>query len=84
MESVSSLTAPMVRATAAGERNSLACIWTGAPVAEHWTGAGRDVDFFDMKGLVERVSDALGVEISTEPHTEEWVVRGRAAVMSSN
>src|SRR6185369_10821606 len=31
----------------AGERRSLACAWTGAAGAEHWSGGAREVDFFD-------------------------------------
>ncbi len=38
------------------------------PAREHWSGGARDVDFFDMKGVVERVCEALRVETRTEPH----------------
>src|SRR6185295_5503867 len=38
---------------AAGERRSLACAWTGAASTEHWSGGTRDVDFYDLKAVVD-------------------------------
>ena len=64
-----------------GERRSLACAWTGAAGAEHWSGGAREVDFFDMKGVVERVGDALRLELTTEAHRENWLVAGRSAAI---
>jgi len=64
-----------------GERRSLACAWTGAAHAEHWSGGGRDVDFFDMKGIVERVGESLRLEVTTEAHGEDWLVAGRSAAL---
>jgi phenylalanyl-tRNA synthetase beta chain len=69
----------------AGERRSLACAWTGAASLEHWSGGARDVDFFDMKGIVERVGEALRLEVTTGTHRESWLVPGRsAAVRAAN
>jgi phenylalanyl-tRNA synthetase beta chain len=66
-----------------GESRSVACAWTGAAVPEHWGGGVRDVDFFDVKGVVESVGDALRLDVRTEPHREDWLVPGRtAAVMT--
>jgi phenylalanyl-tRNA synthetase beta chain len=62
-----------------GERRALACAWTGRAAPEHWSGAGRDVDFFDMKAVVERVCEVAGVAVETTPHEAGWLVRGRAA-----
>jgi phenylalanyl-tRNA synthetase beta chain len=42
------------------------------------------VDFFDMKGVVERVGDALRLDISTQAHGERWLVPGRAARVFAN
>jgi phenylalanyl-tRNA synthetase beta chain len=67
-----------------GERRALACAWTGAGGTEHWSGGSRDVDFFDMKGVVERVGEALRIETRTAPHHESWLVPGRAAAVLSN
>lgn len=67
-----------------GERRSLACAWTGAAVPEHWGGGARDVDFFDMKGVVERVGDALRLDVRTEAHREGWLVPGRSAAIMTD
>ena len=65
-----------------GERRSLGCAWMGSAIAEHWSGGARDVDFFDMKGVVERVCGASMVQAETTPHREAWLVAGRSAVLS--
>ncbi len=65
-----------------GENRVLACAWTGAATVEHWSGGGRDVDFFDVKGLVECVCKALRVENArSQPHRESWLAPGRAAAL---
>ncbi|MBF8300342.1 MAG: pheT [Acidobacteria bacterium] len=68
---------------AGGERQALACAWTGLAAAEHWSGRGRDVDFFDMKTVVERVCEVVGVQVETHPHREGWLVPGRSAAVSA-
>jgi phenylalanyl-tRNA synthetase beta chain len=67
-----------------GERQALACAWTGLAAPEHVSGGGRDVDFFDMKSVVERVGEFAGVAIDTTPHQAEWLVPGRSAAASAN
>jgi len=67
-----------------GERGSVACAWTGAAAGEHWGGGARDVDFFDMKGIVERLGQALRLDVRTEPHRESWLVAGRSAVVMTD
>jgi phenylalanyl-tRNA synthetase beta chain len=67
-----------------GERRSLACAWTGTAVPEHWGGGAREVDFFDMKGIVERVADALRLDVSTEAHREAWLMPGRSAAVMTD
>jgi phenylalanyl-tRNA synthetase beta chain len=64
-----------------GERRALACAWAGMAGGDHWGGGSRDVDFFDMKGIVERLCTALRVEMRTEPHQEPWLVPGRSAAV---
>ena len=63
----------------AGERRAIACAWTGSIGAEHWSGGAHDVDFFDMKGVVERIGEAFRVEVRTDTHREPWLVPGRTA-----
>ena len=66
-----------------GERRAIACAWTGMVGGDHWAGGTRPVDFFDMKGVAERICTALGIESRVEAHQEAWLVAGRtAAVMS--
>ena len=38
-----------------GETRSAAAIWTGLAAPEHWSGANREVDFFDLKGAAEQL-----------------------------
>ena len=49
----------------AGGRDAAASRSPGpAPAAgEHWSGGAREVDFFDVKGVVEHLCDALGVAV---------------------
>ena len=69
---------------ARGESQSVACAWTGAAVHEHWGGGARDVDFFDIKAVVERIASTLRLEVTTEPHRESWLVPGRSAAVIAN
>ena len=69
---------------ATGERRALACAWTGSIGSEHWSGGAREVDFFDMKGVVERIGEAFRVEVQTQTHREPWLVPGRAASIVVN
>jgi phenylalanyl-tRNA synthetase beta chain len=66
-----------------GETRALALAWTGAGSPEHWSGTGRPVDFFDIKGAVETICSALGLGLHFEVATPEWLVPGRAAVVSA-
>jgi phenylalanyl-tRNA synthetase beta chain len=64
---------------AAGEERALALAWTGAATPVHWSGAAREVDFFDAKGIVERVCDSLGAVVRFEPASLPFLVTGQAA-----
>ena len=68
---------------AAGERQTLACAWTGLAASEHWSGTGREVDFLDIKAVVERVCEVAGAAIDTTPHHAAWLVPGRSAAVSA-
>jgi phenylalanyl-tRNA synthetase beta chain len=68
----------------AGERRALACAWTGTGGTDHWSGGTRDVDFFDIKGVVQRVAEALGLHTRTEAQRETWLVPGRAAALMTD
>ncbi len=66
---------------AAGERRRVACAWTGASSVAHWSGTGGDVDFFDIKAIVERICQTVRVDISVAPHHEAWLAPGRAGAV---
>jgi phenylalanyl-tRNA synthetase beta chain len=70
--------------TRAGESRQVAVVLTGDASA-HWSGGRRPVDFFDVKGLVESIANALRVEMTfdTTP-LPPYLVRGRAAALTSS
>ena len=51
------------RFTRSGETRGVAIAWTGGGGGEHWSGGAREVDFFDVKGVIEHLCDALGVAL---------------------
>lgn len=66
-----------------GERRALACAWTGMVGGDHWSGGSREVDLFDIAGLVERVCGALGLDVRTGADRVDWLVPGRTAAVST-
>jgi phenylalanyl-tRNA synthetase beta chain len=69
---------------AAGETRAIACAWTGAATGEHWSGTARQVDFFDMKAVAERISEAVGTAVHTVPADDDWLAPGRRAAVMAN
>jgi len=61
-----------------GETSGLAIALTGAGTPEHWSMASRNVDLFDIKGIVERVCEAVGVTPTFELKECPQLVNGRA------
>ncbi|HSK10151.1 MAG TPA: phenylalanine--tRNA ligase subunit beta [Vicinamibacterales bacterium] len=66
-----------------GERQRLALAWAGAGRPAHWATGDEAVDFFHVKGAIERLGQALRVPLRFEPATAGWLVPGRAARVSS-
>ena len=64
---------------AGGETSSVAMACTGAAAVDHWSGGGWPVDFFDVKGVVERLCDAFGIAPQFDPLLRKDLVPGRAA-----
>jgi phenylalanyl-tRNA synthetase beta chain len=62
-----------------GEQRRLAFAWAGAGVDVHWSGGQRPADFFDAKGIVERVGEALGLPFRCRVATRPWLAPGRTA-----
>jgi phenylalanyl-tRNA synthetase beta chain len=65
----------------AGERRAVACAWTGTALPEHWSTRARDVDFFDIRGVVEQLGAALGLVLTLEPGGPTYLTPGRAVVV---
>jgi phenylalanyl-tRNA synthetase beta chain len=64
-----------------GERRTVACAWSGMVGGDHWAGGTRPVDFFDIRGAVERVCETLGIGARIEPWSAPWLTPGRAAAV---
>lgn len=64
-----------------GETRGVGMAWTGASAPEHWSGNARDVDFFDMKGLVERLCEVVGASARLETGAVPYLVAGQAATV---
>jgi phenylalanyl-tRNA synthetase beta chain len=64
----------------AGETRGVAVAWTG-PAAEHWTSGSRSIDFFDVKGVIERLCAAVSVEAQFEPISVPFLAPGQAAAV---
>ena len=70
------------RFSTAGESRAVAGVWCGAGTPAHWSGGRRDVDFSDVKGAVEAIAKAFGLELEFEPANVPYMVPGRAAAVS--
>lgn len=69
------------RFSPAGETRAVGIALTGA-VTDHWKDGTREADFFDVKGHVERLADALALRaLRFEPTTLPYLVPGQTAVI---
>jgi phenylalanyl-tRNA synthetase beta chain len=59
----------------------VALAWTGTASPPHWSGSERDADFFDARGIVERLTQALGVDADFTPAARIFLTRGQAALI---
>ena len=64
-----------------GETAAVGVAMAGAGTPEHWSADDREIDFFDVKGIVERLCDALGITPAFEPTALGVLVPGRAALI---
>jgi phenylalanyl-tRNA synthetase beta chain len=69
------------RFSTSGESRAVAGVWCGAGVVPHWSGAAHEADFYDVKGVVETICRAFGVDPAFEPADVEYLVRGRSATV---
>ena len=70
------------RFSTAGETRGVAGIWCGAGLPPHWSGGAREADFSDVKGTVDAIAAALGLELEFEPAVSTYFVEGRTAAVS--
>lgn len=70
------------RFASSGETRGVAVAWTGNAGSDHWSGGARDVDFFDLKGIVEQLCGALNARVQFAPASEPFLVPGQAARIS--
>ncbi len=67
-----------------GETRGAAFAWTGLATADHWSGARRDVDFFDLKGVVEQLAAVSLVTLTFAEADVPYLAKGRAATIAAN
>ncbi len=61
------------------ESRGIGLAWTGNAGEEHWSGGGREADFFDAKGISERLCAALEVAVRCEASDHPFLVAGQRA-----
>ena len=66
-------------AARSGEGRAVALVWSGAVGAPHWSAPPRAVDFFDVKGVVERVCSTFGVAPEFVAAATPFLAPGRSA-----
>ena len=71
------------RFSARGETRGVGLAWTGAR-SEHWKSGASDVDFFDVKGVVERLCEVLGIAPTFEAISLSFLAPGQAAAVLVN
>jgi phenylalanyl-tRNA synthetase beta chain len=67
-----------------GERRAAAAIWTGLATTDHWSGGGREVDFFDVKGVAEQLCALMNVVPEFTAAGPSFLVDGRKAEVHVN
>jgi phenylalanyl-tRNA synthetase beta chain len=67
------------RFSTAGELRAVAGIWCGAGTPAHWSGVARSADFYDVKGVVEMLGAAFGLQLECVPAEVPYMVSGRTA-----
>lgn len=67
-----------------GERQALGLIWTGAATPNHWSTSNRNVDLYDIIGIVERLCLAFGVKALFTPTFRDYLVEGHTATITKN
>ncbi len=66
------------------ERRHVGIAMAGPRQASHWSGTPPDVDFFDLKGIVEALFHTLGLRPSFVPAQHQSLHPGRAASVEAS
>jgi phenylalanyl-tRNA synthetase beta chain len=70
------------RFTASGEGRAVGIAWSGAGDLAHWSAQPRPIDFFDLKGCVEVLCSALGLDdLEFAPAPIGFLAPGRSATV---
>jgi phenylalanyl-tRNA synthetase beta chain len=67
------------RFTVEGEGRAVAFAWCGAAAVPHWSAQTRNVDFFDVKGIIEELASAAGHAVEFAASDCPFLAPGRAA-----
>jgi phenylalanyl-tRNA synthetase beta chain len=67
--------------SARGETRAVGMAWTGGAAPQHWSGTSREVDLYDLIGLVERLCGALGAVPRMAVCRTPYLVEGQAAAV---
>jgi phenylalanyl-tRNA synthetase beta chain len=70
------------RFAATGETRGAGFAWTGLATSDHWSGARRAVDFYDLKGVIEQLAAAFQVTPAFGEIERPFLVPGRAAAIN--
>ena len=62
-----------------GEQRALGIVWVGTATREHWSAKPRPADFFDLKGVVSRLCESIGVAASWQPDVQKGFEEGATA-----
>ncbi len=64
--------------SAAREHRRFAAVLFGT-ASEHWGDAKRPYDFFDLKGIVEKVAQTMHVPLEFKTSDQPWLTKGKRA-----
>ena len=73
---------PGIRSAPVAEPHRIGCVIAGTPRPQSWRDHPAPADFYEGKGLIELVADALGVELAFEPASRPFLHPARAARVS--
>ena len=64
------------------ETRGVGLAWTGANGAAHWSTPPREVDFFDVRGVVDAVCTSLGCAAQVDPAVLPFLANGQSGAVT--